>query len=79
MKFLAFQHVPWETPGLIRTAAEAAGHTMEVLHPADWPRAHIGESIKAAPTATRKSPRTHMPVRIPRKEFVVTQTLHIGF
>jgi GMP synthase-like glutamine amidotransferase len=39
MKFLAFQHVPWETPGLIRTAAEAAGHTIEILHPADWPRA----------------------------------------
>ncbi len=37
MKFLAFQHVPWETPGLIRTAAEAAGHTMEILHPADGP------------------------------------------
>jgi GMP synthase-like glutamine amidotransferase len=39
MKILAFQHVPWEKPGLIRAAVEGAGHTMEILHPADRPRA----------------------------------------
>jgi GMP synthase (glutamine-hydrolysing) len=38
-KVLAFQHVPWETPGLIRTAVEEAGHTMEILHPLDRARA----------------------------------------
>ncbi len=48
MKFLAFQHVPWETPGLIRTAAEAAGHTMEILHPADRPRARSVYDASAA-------------------------------
>ncbi len=48
IKVLAFQHVPWETPGLIRGAVEAAGHTMEILHPADRPRA---ESVYAESAA----------------------------
>jgi GMP synthase (glutamine-hydrolysing) len=48
IKALAFQHVPWETPGLIRTAVEAAGHTMEILHPADRLRAAAAYDSSAA-------------------------------
>jgi GMP synthase (glutamine-hydrolysing) len=48
MKILTFQHVPWETPGLILDAVEAAGHTMEILHPADRPRATAAYDSSAA-------------------------------
>ncbi len=39
LKILVFQHVPWETPGLIQTAVEAAGGTVEILHPESHARA----------------------------------------
>jgi hypothetical protein len=38
VKTAIYTHVSWETPGLIGTAIEESGGSVEILNPADLPR-----------------------------------------